>query len=125
MVLAIVDDLLLGSKIRASADGAGRSVTFVRGRGADVLAEIRAKQPALVIFDLDGTALDPIGAIRAIKAQEDLRGLRVIGFVSHVHTERIAEARSAGIDVVLARSAFFSSLPTLLASTPDRPAQAS
>jgi DNA-binding response OmpR family regulator len=123
MVLAIVDDLLLGSKIRASADAAGRTVTFVRGRG-DVLAEIRAKQPALVIFDLDGTA-DPIGAIRAVKAQDDLRGLQIVGFVSHVHTDRIVAAREAGIDVVLARSAFFSSLPTLLASTPDPPAHVS
>jgi hypothetical protein len=40
-------------------------------------------------------------------------GARVIGFASHVDHERIEAARGVGCEV-LARSAFFSRLPTLL-----------
>jgi len=38
----------------------------------------------------------------------------VVGFVSHVQTETIAAARAAGIDEVMARSAFVARLATLL-----------
>ena len=124
MVLAVVDDLLLGSKIRAAARQSGRTLEF--SRDADrALADVRAKRPDLVIVDLDRTALDPIGLVRDIKAAPDLQSLRVIGFVSHVHVDRITEARAAGIDTVLARSAFFASLPDLLAATPAEPTSSS
>jgi CheY-like chemotaxis protein len=116
VVLAVVDDLLFSSKIRAVADQAGRAVTFVRSR-VSVLTEIRTRSARLIILDLDRTALDPMGTIREIKAHRDLSHVVVVGFVSHVHTETIEAARQAGIDLVLARSAFVAKLPELLAST--------
>jgi DNA-binding NarL/FixJ family response regulator len=70
----------------------------------------------LVIFDLDREALDPLSAVREIKAQPDLAHVFTVGFVSHVHTDTIEAARHAGIDLVLARSAFVGRLPQLLAS---------
>jgi CheY-like chemotaxis protein len=115
MVLAVVDDLLFSSRIRAVADQVGRPVTFVRSR-ASVLPEIRARAADLVIFDLDREALDPLSAVREIKAQPDLAHVLTVGFVSHVHTDTIEAARHAGIDLVLARSAFVGRLPHLLAS---------
>ena len=115
MVLAVVDDLLFSSKIRAVAERTGRPTTFVRSRSA-VLPEIRSKRPDLVIIDLDRATLEPMGVIGDIKAQPDLGDLRVIGFVSHVNADLIAAARDAGIDLVLARSAFVTRLPELLAT---------
>ena len=115
MVLAVVDDLLFSSKIRAVADRAGQTVAFSRSRGA-VLPDIVAKKPHIVILDLDRAALDPIGTIRDIKSRRDLDGVKVVGFVSHVHAETIDAARNAGIDLVLARSAFVAKLPELVAS---------
>jgi CheY-like chemotaxis protein len=114
MVLAVVDDLLFSSKIRAVADRTGRPTTFVRSR-SDVLPQIRATHPELVIIDLDRATLDPMNVIRDIKAQPDLAQVRVVGFVSHVNADAIARARDAGIDLVLARSAFVTKLPELLA----------
>jgi DNA-binding NarL/FixJ family response regulator len=118
MVLAVVDDLLLGSKIRAAARESGRVLAFSRDPEL-VLADIRARRPALVIVDLDRSALDPMGVIREIKSSPDLAAMRVVGFVSHVHADRIRDARAAGIDTVLARSAFFTSLPEILAAAPE------
>jgi len=34
----------------------------------DVLMQARSKRPGLIIFDLNATRLDPIGAIKALKA---------------------------------------------------------
>lgn len=117
MILAVVDDLLFSSKIRATAERAGRSVVFVRSR-SDVVPEIRTRKPSLVIFDLDRPSLDAISAIAEIKAQPELASLPLIGFVSHVRADIIDAARRAGIDQVLARSAFVAKLPELVAAAP-------
>jgi CheY-like chemotaxis protein len=122
MVLAVVDDLLFSSKIRAVAERIGAPVRFVRTREA-VPGEVLAAKPRLVIFDLDRAPLDPIGAIGALKADPATRGVRLIGFVSHVHADLIAAARAAGVDAVLARSAFVAALPELLAGTAPAPTE--
>lgn len=118
MILALVDDLLFSSKIRGALQPSGQPVQFVRQHDA-ALTAIRDNRPALVVLDLDRTSLDPIGLIRGVKADAALRDTRVIGFVSHVNADRIAEARAAGIDQVMARSAFFQSLPQIAASLPS------
>jgi CheY-like chemotaxis protein len=119
MVIAVVDDLLFSSKIRAIADQAGRDVTFVRQSGGALDAIVRAR-PTLVILDLDRESLDPIGLVRAIRADPALRLVRLAAFVRHTSAGLIKEAREAGVDVVLARSAFFPALAEMLAE--DRPA---
>ena len=124
MVLAVVDDLLFSSKIRAVASSTGRPVAFVRDRAA-IVASIRERQPSLVIFDLDRASLDPIGAIAEIRSQTDLAGVRLVGFASHVHADLFAAARAAGIDLALARSGFVTALPELMATDAAPPAEAS
>jgi CheY-like chemotaxis protein len=122
MILALVDDLLFASRIRAVAERAGRPVVFA-GRGSAV-REVRAARPDLIIIDLDRSASDPMAAIREIKADADhtVSGVTIVGFVSHVRGDLIDAARAAGIDQVLARSAFITKLPELVAGTAaDRP----
>jgi CheY-like chemotaxis protein len=119
MILAAVDDLIFASKIRAAAKAAGRGVTFARSSD-QVLAEVESAKPELVIFDLDREPLDPLGAIRRIRSG-DARSPRLVAFARHTSVERIAAARAAGIDLVLARSAFFPALGDMLAGTTTPP----
>ena len=113
MVLAIVDDLLFSSKIRAAAKAVDQDAVFIRKR-ADVAAAVREHRPHAVIIDLDRDALDPIGVIHDLQADARRPSLRVIGFASHVHADRLRLAREAGCDRVLARSGFVADLPGLL-----------
>jgi hypothetical protein len=53
----------------------------------------------------------------ALKQDPALAGIPIVGFVSHVEGALVAEARAAGFDRVMARSAFFSSLPELLTAS--------
>jgi CheY-like chemotaxis protein len=69
-----------------------------------------------VIFDLNSARLDPLAAITALKADPDLREIRTLGYVAHVDGATIAAARDAGIDEVLARSAFAERLGEILTS---------
>jgi DNA-binding NarL/FixJ family response regulator len=116
MLLAVVDDLLFSSKIRSVAEAAGRPIVFVRKRD-DILPGIREHKPDVVLFDLDRAPLDPVGAIREIRSHADLAHVKLIGFGSHVHVERLVEAREAGIDVAMARSGFVVALPKIVAGS--------
>jgi PleD family two-component response regulator len=114
MVLAVVDDLMFTSKIRAAANGTGVPVAFARSSSA-ALAEMKKSAPTLVIFDLDNPRTDPIGTVAAMKADQTLASIPTVGFVSHVHADLIDRARQAGVSDVLARSAFTAQLPEILA----------
>lgn len=116
MVLCIVDDLLFSVKISTAAKALRVDVHFERS-GDMVIARVRETQPSLVIFDLNSVRLRPLEAIAALKADPALRGVPTLGFVSHVQTETIAAARKAGIDEVLARSAFSEQLGAILTSS--------
>ena len=115
MVLCVVDDLLFSVKISTAARSLGVDIYFERAAD-QVLPRIREKQPRLVIFDLNSTQLRPMEAIAAMKADPALKDIRTLGYASHVQTDTIAAARNAGVDQVLARSAFTEKLGEILAS---------
>ena len=117
MILCIVDDLIFSVKISTAAKALGAPVFFERSPEM-VLPRIREKQPALVIFDLNSAKLRPLDAIAQMKTDPGLRGIRTLGYVSHVQTDVIAAARAAGIDEVLARSAFSERLGEILSLPP-------
>jgi PleD family two-component response regulator len=112
-IVAAVDDLMFSSRIAATAKQMGIDLSIARSSD-ELLSQARALKPGLIIFDLNATRLDPIGAITALKADDALRGIMTLGFVSHVDSASIAAARAAGIDEVLARSAFSARLAEIL-----------
>jgi CheY-like chemotaxis protein len=113
MVMCVLDDLLFSVKISTTAKRLGVDVYFER-KAESVVDSVRTKRPALVIFDLNSQALKPLGAIGMLKSEPELRAIPTLGFVSHADAETIAAARQAGIDEVMARSAFSDRLPELL-----------
>jgi hypothetical protein len=103
-VLVLVRDLLFQSRITAEAKAAGVSYEILRD--PKMLAQ---KSGRLVLADLNQE-----GVIAAVQAWIAATGAQAVGFVSHVDAEKIAEARAAGIQSVLARSTFVAQLPQLL-----------
>ena len=116
MVLCLVDDLIFSIKISTAAKALAAPVFFERSPDM-ALPRIREKQPTLVIFDLNSSTLRPLEIIAQMKADPALRTIRTLGYVSHVQTDVIAAARTAGIDEVLARSAFSERLGQILSAS--------
>ena len=112
-ILAVVDDLFFMVKIGDAAKRAGFEALFLKTE-KDVLAQAKAEMPQMVIVDLNVNSLEPVHLIERIKGTAGLKGLTVIGFVSHVQGELKQQAHDAGADMVLARSAFSTNLPAIL-----------
>ena len=121
MVLCLVDDLIFSIKISTAAKALAVPVFFERSPDM-ALARIREKEPSLVILDLNSAKLRPLEIIVQMKADPALKNVRTLGYVSHVHTDVISAARAAGIDEVLARSAFSERLGQILSSSSTTPA---
>jgi len=119
MVLCLVDDLIFSIKISTAAKALAAPVFFERSPEM-ALARVREKQPSLVILDLNSAKLRPLEIIAQMKSDPSLKAVRTLGYVSHVQTDVIAAARAAGIDEVLARSAFSERLGQILSASSTR-----
>jgi CheY-like chemotaxis protein len=113
MVLVVVDDLMFRSKISTTAKAVGTTIAAATTVEAAV-ARARELTPSLVILDLDGVRTQPFEVLRRFSADPDLVSIPTLGFVAHVHTDVIRQARALGIGEVMARSAFVATLPDIL-----------
>jgi CheY-like chemotaxis protein len=112
-VIAAVSDMIFASKIRGTAEALNVTVDFARSE--DALFDLaKSDVPSLVILDLHSTRPDPFAVAARLKADEQLRGVPVVAFFSHVETDLQRRALDAGVEHVLPRSAFTRRLPEIL-----------
>ena len=113
MILAVLDDLMFTSKIKTAASQLGVAVTFARSADA-ALAQMRKTTPSLVILDLNSPRTNALALVAGMKQDPALATVRTVGYASHVQADVIAADRAAGVDDVLARSAFTARLAEIL-----------
>lgn len=104
VAIALVRDLMFSGRISATCRAMGISVKMLRDP-----AQLVSQVAQCLIVDLNQD-----GAIPAAVQWRQSTENPVIGFVSHVDTAAITAARQAGIDRVMPRSQFVTSLPTIL-----------
>jgi DNA-binding NarL/FixJ family response regulator len=113
-VVALMDDLFFQMKLAETAKHLGVEVKVATT--ADALMPLLDSPPKLLIVDLNSRS-QPIAAIERLRAAKN--GVRVVGFLSHMQTDLAAQARAAGCDEVMARSAFTQNLAAILAGAKD------
>ncbi len=114
-VLALVRDLLLRSRIEASAQAAGVEVAFAATY--DRLRTLAAEAPITMVFaDLSDPSFNPTAIAQELTVACPQATL--IGFASHIDLKPLAAARAAGFTQTLSRSEFVSRLPGLLKAQP-------
>ncbi len=112
-ILAVVDDLLFTVKISDAAKRVGLDVQFLKSEH-DVLEEAKHEKPLLIILDLNNNSVEPLDLISKLKGDGHLKGISLIGYLSHVQGELKQKAHEAGANIVMARSAFSQNLQQIL-----------
>lgn len=104
-VLALVPDLLFGSRVQGDLTAAGHDVQLIgdETRARERLADGQAPTEVLVV-DLTDAGFDGSSIVQALAADELLQGVRTLAFFSHVDTAVGEGARAAGFDLVVPRS---------------------
>lgn len=108
-IVAAIDDLFFSSKIRATAEAVGVEVTFARNAQAAIGAA-RKRRPDLFIVNLQADYAIDLGKLQ----HDEFSEVPLVGFYSHVMTELPHQAREAGYNYVMPRSAFSARLPEIL-----------
>jgi len=116
-VLALVPDLLFGSRVQSALSAAGHEVELIgdEGRLRQRLSDPGAPPAAVLLVDLTNDQLEGATLVRALSGEGELAGLRTLGFYSHVDVRARERAEEAGFDLVVPRSRMAREAPELLA----------
>jgi PleD family two-component response regulator len=113
-ILAAVDDMFFAAKIRATAEALGITIKFHR-RLEGLISAVAEQSPDLILVDLHNEKVNPMELARQLKANENAKGVPLLGFCSHVQTDLQRSALEAGYDDVIPRSVFSRDLAKILA----------
>jgi CheY-like chemotaxis protein len=115
LLLAVVDDLFVRSRIEAAAGLAGVEVQYVASAD-DVRRLSGGRQPRALLVGMAATRRPWADIVRDVKIDPATQAIYVLAFGPHKNLALREQALEAGADRVLANSAFVRALPTLLAS---------
>lgn len=105
--------MLFVAKIRATAEHL--DITLRSVRNVETLLRVARESAAdLIIVDLHAENVDPVAVAKALKSDEQLNSIRLLGFFSHVRADLHKAAVAAGYDVVIPRSIFSRDLAEIL-----------
>jgi DNA-binding NarL/FixJ family response regulator len=107
-VVAVFDDLLLGSNVLGMLRVAGHEAQLT---GA---ADVHPDDAAVLIVDLAATTFDGVALVERLRADGELVATRTLGVYSHVDVDTRRRAEKAGFDLVVPRSRLAREGPALV-----------
>jgi hypothetical protein len=105
-VLALVPDLLFGSRVQGALSAAGHEVELIGDEAGlrERLEDPAAPAAGVLIVDLTREDLDGARLVESLSREGGLTGIRTLGFYSHVDVRARERAERAGFDLVVPRS---------------------
>jgi CheY-like chemotaxis protein len=100
-VLALVPDLMFGSKMVEMLGAAGHEVDLI---SQEHEAWDAADEADVLIVDLATDELDGVTLVDTLRADGELHSTRTLGVYSHVDDQTRRRAEGVGFDVVVPRS---------------------
>jgi DNA-binding NarL/FixJ family response regulator len=97
-VVAVFDDLLLGSNVLGMLRAAGHEATLSGG------ADVHPDDAAVLVVDLAAGTFDGVAVVESLRAAGKLGATRTLGVYSHVDVETRRRADAAGFDLIVPRS---------------------
>jgi CheY-like chemotaxis protein len=97
-VVAVFDDLLLGSNVLGMLRAAGHEATLTGGH------DVHPDGAPLLIVDLAAGSFDGVALVERLRGAGELDATRTLGVYSHVDVETRRRAEDAGFDLIVPRS---------------------
>ena len=107
-VVAVFDDLLLGSNMLGMLRAAGHDANLVAG------ADVHPDEAAVLIVDLAAGTFDGVAIVESLRAGGELGSTRTLGVYSHVDVDTRRRAEEAGFDLIVPRSRMAREGPALV-----------
>ena len=114
-VLALVPDLLFGSRLQAALRAAGDDVELLSDAAALTRRLRDPSRGAVVVVDLADARLQGIELLEGLSREGLLEDAATLGFYSHVDAATRERAQRAGFDLVVPRSRMAREAPDLVA----------
>jgi DNA-binding NarL/FixJ family response regulator len=104
--LALVDDLLFGSRLQAMLAGAGHEIELIPQRAGleRRLAQLPREGATVLIIDLTDVDLGGVELVEALARDGRPPTVRTLGYYAHVDASTRERAERAGFDRVVPRS---------------------
>jgi DNA-binding NtrC family response regulator len=114
--LALVPDLLFGSRVQGALTAAGHEVELIAGERAlrERLSDSAAPEAQVLLVDLTSEDLDGAALLESLSGAGELAGVRTLAFYSHVDVRTRERAEQAGFDLVVPRSRMAREGPRLI-----------
>lgn len=118
----IVDDQKdTGTALERLLRYAGHEAVSVTG-GAEALAMLHVRTPALMILDVNMPEMDGLTVLRTIKEHDELKDVRVVMYSADTHHETMVEAKRLGaVDFVVKGTVAFDKLLTRICELAGEP----
>ena len=100
-VAALIEDLLFGSKVKATLEASGHEVDFISG-AVEAWDEVGGID--VLVVDLTTDTVDGVALYETLAMGGELHGVSTLGFFAHVQPEVRERALAAGFDQVVPRS---------------------
>lgn len=98
-VVAVFDDLLLGSNVLGMLRAAGHEAELTGAAG-----DLHPDGAAVLVVDLAAGGFDGVALVERLRAAGELEGTRTLGVYSHVDADTRRRAEAAAFDLVVPRS---------------------
>jgi CheY-like chemotaxis protein len=108
-VVAVFDDLLLGSNVLGMLRAAGYDAALTGG------ADVHPDDAAVLVVDLGASGFDGIALVERLREAGELERTKTLGVYSHVDVDTRRRADEAGFDLVVPRSRMAREGPLLIA----------
>ena len=97
-VVAVFDDLLLGSNVLGLLGAGGHETRLAGAAVSDVV------DADVLVVDLGSAGFDGVELVERLRSEGKLGGAKTLGVYSHVHHDVKLRAEAAGFDLVVPRS---------------------
>ena len=105
-VVAVFDDLLLGSNVIGMLRAAGHE--------AELVGPERARPDAAAVLVVDLAGFDGVALVERLRHAGELEPTKLLGVYSHVDVDTRVRAEAAGFDLVVPRSRMAREGPALV-----------